>query len=695
MVKYTRKNLEILFMFPDFYRGSFLYHLGANYIISYLRSKGVRAEQFTEKNVSSISELIERILDKRPRTIGFTCFDTNHRLIKLFSEKIKSRNRDIFIIAGGPSATFSDKSLLRDIPEIDVCVRGEGEYTTLELIECFRGKRDIKEIKGITFRKGKDVIRNQDRAFLEDKKNGELDIIPSPYLTGVLNPEDMLDKNGDVPIVTSRGCVYKCGYCNFSIMYKHTIRYHSISRVILELKEIEKLRGKGVEFTVPILDDTFAFNRRRTKELCEGIIKENINLNLWVETRANHIDGKLLVIMRKAGVKELNIGLESAVPRVLYNMKKVRLNRGKKNGYAPEKKYLTKVKENVKLAKDIGFKISVSTLFGFPGESFHDALRTLKFVKELEVDQYEHNPLIVYPGTELSGLLKGQAQAKRKRYSMSFKRYSLFYGYYYSGYDLNKLPRLDNENYNNRHNKLADFFITRGLAGCYNNSKKVYPEIIILTGSLMPIKWGIKNLAIQTQVIFGKNMKALRDCDDFKTKIKSISFAEILSVIGSNTNLSLSWILKEYEGAKDSFRLFNIHSNNGIKRLKNLSESDDPPLVIDSCRWSSFCPACNMKRLIIDSKGNIRPCFKADIMGDTSMSLKKIHDRIEFIMSETQKKRGCGICPIKDSCSKCGFLGSISPDAYCSVMRNSNGVRKVINKVYLLGTYGPMVNAVD
>jgi len=145
------------------------------------------------------------------------------------------RRPDILIIAGGPTATFSDKYLLKDMPEIDICVRGEGEYTTFELIEHLKNNDGlsniISNIKGVTYRKNGNIIRNQNRPFIK-----EIDIIPSPYLTGILKPEDLLNQNGEISILTSRGCVYRCTYCNFSAMSRHTIRYHSIDRVMSQCK---------------------------------------------------------------------------------------------------------------------------------------------------------------------------------------------------------------------------------------------------------------------------------------------------------------------------------------------------------------------------------------------------------------------------------------------------------------------------
>ena len=84
-----RKNPIISFIFPNFHSGNLDYHLGANYIIAYLRSKGIYAEQFINKSHISLLELVNLVLEREPRIIGFTCFDSNHYLVKRLSQEIK------------------------------------------------------------------------------------------------------------------------------------------------------------------------------------------------------------------------------------------------------------------------------------------------------------------------------------------------------------------------------------------------------------------------------------------------------------------------------------------------------------------------------------------------------------------------------------------------------------------------------
>lgn len=704
-------NPLITFIFPNSLNGNLDYHLGVTYIIAFLKSKGIYTEQFVIKRFIGLVELTELLLERQSRIIGFTCFHSNYHLVKILSQQIKIKRPDILIIAGGPTATFSDKYLLKDISEIDICVRGEGEYTTLELVEYLKNNKDLDTIEGITYRKNGNIIRNQDRPFIKngDSKFAELDILPSPYLTEILKPEYFLNQNDGIAILTSRGCVYRCVYCNFSIMSKHTIRYHSIDRVIAELKIIDQLRKTGKEFKIGIMDDTFTFNRKRVKELCKRIIEEKIKLDFWAETRGDCLDKKLFKLLLSAGVTELNFGLESSVPKILYAMKKVRRDYNKKKGFIPEKRYIQGIKDGVNFAKKIGIKVGVNTIFGFPGETFKDGLRTLNFVKRLKVDMPIYNHLRVYPGTELFDSI-----LNNKPHLSSFHNQPLLCGFTYSEYDLNRLPILYKGVQIDHINLLkyfTSFFLTNTLMGLDKKVILDYPECIILTGDTLPLEWFKKTLAFKTRIMFGENIHRLMNNKESSVKITVKSFAELMSLVTMKGNLTFVDLRKgiRYTGNNYSFLnllqlnkildktpnntgvIFGVYDNKDIQKLEkevNLGEANSISgihretsldyIILDACRWSSNCPASQLKRLIIDDNGNIKCCFKGEVIGNTYTPLGKIQRNIDSLIAKIKLERGCNFCSAKDRCSKCIFLGSITQDKYCSIMKGNTTLNNFI-----------------
>ena len=392
-----KESPEILFLCPNLdynqpWDFTFTEHLGASYIRAYLKEKEILATQFIYKQPVELNKLIPEILNYKTKIIGFTLYDTTYPIVKIISKRLKKINPNLIILAGGVTATFSDKFILENSPAIDICVRREGEYTVYELIEQLRNSRDISNVEGITYRSNGQTIRNPDRPSIQSQEKGEeLDILPSPVLSNVA----ILENN--FGLVTSRGCVYRCTYCNFASMSNWTIRYHSVERIISELKKLN-----GAIKHVPIFDDTFTLNITRAKRICRRIIEEKINLTFWCQTRSDKVDGELLQLMYQAGFKIVTFGLESAVPRVLKTVQKVRTNLTvADNGLEPEKEFVRKLRENVKLAQEVGLDPEVNIIMGLPGATVEDEKETLAFVKDLKINSYLHHILNIYPGTEL------------------------------------------------------------------------------------------------------------------------------------------------------------------------------------------------------------------------------------------------------------------------------------------------------
>jgi anaerobic magnesium-protoporphyrin IX monomethyl ester cyclase len=346
-------TLDVAFMFPPgmefrpFKLRSFENHLGVAYIQAYLAKHGFSSKQVIPPLGSTLSDCVEQLIATNAKIIGFTCYDTNYFLVRTIASFIKRKKPETIVIAGGPTPTFSDDLLLNNAPDIDLCVRFEGEETTLELVSLNTDGsllNSLEDVAGITYRHNNSIVRTTDRQLFGASKNKEfcLDDLPSPYLDGVL------DGTEGAGILTARGCTHHCSYCNFSAMSKHIIRYHSIDRVIDELKYIydsstSHLKSKVIVFN----DDAFTLNVRRAKNICKRIIDEGIKLKLSCLCRADNLDEELIELLNEAGFGDISFGVESAVPKILSNIKKIRRYEPKidEEDYAVEESFLSEIKE--------------------------------------------------------------------------------------------------------------------------------------------------------------------------------------------------------------------------------------------------------------------------------------------------------------------------------------------------------------
>jgi anaerobic magnesium-protoporphyrin IX monomethyl ester cyclase len=662
-------------VFPPVPRASlFTYHLGAGYIRSYVQHS-METAQFVTNRKMSTPDIVKGILDLNPEIVGFTCYDANYAYVRILARLVKKTSPDVTIVVGGPTATFSAEEIMDHTPEIDICVRGEGEETVLELIQ----KDDLKGIQGITFRSGPRIISTPDRPLISGTKGKgkELDVLPSPYLTGLIPPD------GKAGILTARGCVYHCIYCNFSTMFNHTIRYHSIERVIQELKLLSDHRDPASKDAFMIYDDIFSLDLKRAKTICQKIIDEGIELPLVLETRADNCDKELIELMRDAGVKEINFGLESASCKVLQMIKKAP---GK------EKQFLTKVKTCVQWAKEAGMTTSVSTIFGLPGEGIKEAEETLNFVKGLNVHKYFHNILSIFAGTEI--------YYNRKEYNVEVYHSPSFLPYMTKYvYDLGKVTPLPHAKMSKTIQKLKKRYYDLFSYGNRNRNKNQYETLIL---KKMPDN---HNFCQWLQEMCSYHLSVV-DCSDVTKEEVScrrkllldggipVGFYFVVKdghpkMLHPSPQMSVCTPVEEipfHQYKKKMDALFTLDAsqdlevmdeffNNHIKEgILSFETQEIPHTLASACRWGEHvCPALEWDGLVVDGD-TVLSCYQGGCIGKVGDTIKVLQETMKRILHEKKEERKCQICPVKNTCSHCLF----PPPEFCEMKMKYPGVSALI-----------------
>ena len=123
-----------------------------------------------------------------------------------------------------------------------------------------------------------------------------------------------------IPLSASRGCPYSCfHYCTYPLQQGRKVRYRSVQNVIKEIKYwIEKLKTNKFTFRDPV----FSINRKYTVSLCEQIIKENLKVEFQIETHLKNLDDELILLLKRAGLKMVYVGIESSSLNVLKGIKR-------------------------------------------------------------------------------------------------------------------------------------------------------------------------------------------------------------------------------------------------------------------------------------------------------------------------------------------------------------------------------------
>ena len=316
-------------------------------------------------------EIKDNISSFAPDLIGITMLTANYKAAKIIARIAKSINSNIKIVIGGVHPTLDPEGTLAE-EEFDYVIRGEGEFTFLELADNQREE----EIKGLSFKKSGQMIHNEDRPFIDD-----LDALPYPCRDSFLNDTRYLDLGH---LITGRGCPFSCAYCASPRLWQRTVRFRSISNVISELEYLQTNYNASI---IHFADDTFTLNKHRAKEICRQIIDRRLEIEWVCDTRADCLDRELVALMKSAGCVRIKIGVESGSDRILKRMKK---------GETKEK-----IRQAVSLIKGEGLPFTAYFMAGFPGETNEDLKQTIELARELDADYYSLGIVAPYYGTEI------------------------------------------------------------------------------------------------------------------------------------------------------------------------------------------------------------------------------------------------------------------------------------------------------
>lgn len=382
--------MKVLLAVPDSqfhlqdYLGIVSLPLGLGYIANYLR-------QFGNHTVAIYDGLVRRsgakgfrkILDSfSPDIVGISGQSSSAVYdVYNYAKIVKSYNPQTIIVVGGAHATFQDTQMMKDCPELDVIVRGEGEAIMKKLVDAYSDEKPLTNVPGITFRDNGSIVRNMDHPFIEN-----LDELPFPAYD-LINPPLYFSYGVRYsPMVSSRGCPFGCKFCASSKLVGKRWRARSPENVVKEMKHLEdKYNVKEIVF----IDDLFTYDLNRVHEICNQICDTGISVGWNCTARASKLltNPEMLKWLKSAGCHTLCIGVESGSQRILDLM-----NKGIK---------LEQVVKSVKMAKDAGFVLVLTFMVGYPGETKQDIDRTIEFACKMDPEIAEFTICTPFPGTEL------------------------------------------------------------------------------------------------------------------------------------------------------------------------------------------------------------------------------------------------------------------------------------------------------
>jgi hypothetical protein len=225
----------------------------------------------------------------------------------------------VHITTGGHFPTFAAAELLRHAPALDSVVRGEGEYTLLELVQRLDAPGSWGEILGLSFRSNGRVVENAMRPLIPD-----LDSLPFPARD--TPPQHHLGI-GFSPIVGSRGCYRDCAFCSIRSFYGASQgalqRFRSVPNLVDEMELL--YREHGVRFFVFNDDEWFPpgeARRARVAALERELRQRRMDVMLSIKCRADDVEEDLFRRLLEMGVVRAYVGVESGSDHSLCTLNK-------------------------------------------------------------------------------------------------------------------------------------------------------------------------------------------------------------------------------------------------------------------------------------------------------------------------------------------------------------------------------------
>jgi len=360
--------------------------LGMLYIAGVLKQEAIEVSAL-DQTARGFSEeqVLGWVKKEDPDILGFSVLQSSAKEALRLAELVKAWNLNITIVMGNYHATLNDVRILKKYPCVDVIVRGEGEYTSLNLAKCLEKGQDLGEVKGITFRDKGDIVSTPDRPLIKN-----IDELPFPdrnltnaeYTSTVFGVKVATKRF--TTVLSSRGCSFQCSFCGCRKFARGVWRPRSVENI---MEELEMLQSEGYE-EILFVDDNFTLNKKRARKLCQEMRKERLNLRWFCDSRVDNCDYDMLRDMVKAGCNGVYFGIESANQRILDYYKK---------GITPDKSA-----DAVHKARKAGVGIIVgSFIVGAPDETRSEIENTLNFAQKLDIDVPSISILGAIPGTRV------------------------------------------------------------------------------------------------------------------------------------------------------------------------------------------------------------------------------------------------------------------------------------------------------
>lgn len=388
---------------------SYVPPLGMGYLSAAARKRGISVDVVDGKMArhTSIKQTIDLILQKKPTVVGLSAMTNEFYNARDIASSLKESGIELFTVLGGPHANALRDKCLTEAPGFDAVIVGEAENSLAEMVLALKNSGKLDSIDGLYLQ----GMKHTNQGFVQEKSNVDLSALPFPAW-------DLFSRSETYPIMSDRGCPYKCVFCSHNLL-QH-VRSRPVEHVIEEIQWLHRdFAPKSIYFE----DETFGLRPARTERLLTKLIELNkhAQIRFKAQTRVDNVSADLLSLMHRAGFEYLELGVESGDPIVLEKSDK---------GIRVEQ-----VEKAVAIAKRVGIKVWLKFIIGLPGETPETVRRTIEFAVKLNPHRLSVAIIVAYPGTKIYEW----ASSGEYGYHFLSKDWSMFDKYLGASVELEKL----------------------------------------------------------------------------------------------------------------------------------------------------------------------------------------------------------------------------------------------------------------
>lgn len=360
--------------------------LGLAYLAGELLKRDMECEIYDAMVENANEEAcVRHVLESGYKIIGITSTTPTYHYAMQISRMIKQQDPSICIIHGGNHVSYLPLESLRETQADFVCM-GECEDILPDLIHFIDKKTDVLPPRVVT-----PAHKTADTGFKEMR---DLNTIAYPARTLFKN-EEYVDINRaydkvfnseeeyvmTTTMITSRGCVGKCKFCQGEIQAQ---RLCSPEYIVGEIEQVYHNYGiRNIFFA----DDTFSASKSRIIELSNLLRKRNMDITYACHVRLDTINEDFCHVLKDSGCTLVRPGIESGNDDIL-----------KAQGKKITKQ---KMRERCELLHKVGLPFRASYMMGWVDETEDQILDTINFAKDVRAQVSSFGIVTPLPGTWL------------------------------------------------------------------------------------------------------------------------------------------------------------------------------------------------------------------------------------------------------------------------------------------------------